>query len=379
MPTLQCRDCQTLFEIPAPSAAAPAECPRCGGQCDPVSGAAGSWDAALDDLVSRPGVRTFCNVMSSVVVHAGLLSLIALATWTGSQMFREEEAEASVPVNAVLQNAPNEGSGFRFQNPQVTDRDVENTGKSEGLASSAARPAETAEPAGAVDNLRGLAMASSDRKAAGFGDAAAGANPAGLLGRAGTLGGPGGGRAGGGNGTGLRGQRGGGPFFGHDAVPGARSIVYVVDRSGSMDPVGDFLKVELSRAVNQLQSTQRFNVIWFSEGDPYVLANNLVAATEENKARLFRHLTDVKLQGSTDPRSALFRALDLKPDLIYVLTDGNFEPEFVEQVTRRNAGKTRINCVGFVIGGEGHTNLKRLAEGNRGRFREVEVRNLTGQ
>jgi hypothetical protein len=167
--------------------------------------------------------------------------------------------------------------------------------------------------------------------------------------------------------------------------PAPKRLVFVVDRSGSMDPVGDFLKTELAKAVNRLLPDDAFNVIWFSEGDPYVLATNLVHATEENKGRLFKFLQDVKLQGSSDPRSAMFKALDLRPDEIHFLTDGNFEPEFVEQITKRNAGKIRINALGFVLPGneglsrEGHSNLKKLTEQNGGKLKTIDIKDLTGK
>ncbi len=52
--------------------------------------------------------------------------------------------------------------------------------------------------------------------------------------------------------------------------------------------------------------------------------------------------------GGTDPTDALLIAIQLKPQAIVVLSDGEFEPEIVERVSglNRNSGlNAQINCV----------------------------------
>jgi hypothetical protein len=123
-----------------------------------------------------------------------------------------------------------------------------------------------------------------------------------------------------------------------------------------MDAVGDFVKNDLARAVNRLNSTQRFNVVWFSDGDPDAFDRGMVRADEAGKQRFYRYLGEVKFHGSTDPRAAVFRAMELRPDVVWVLTDGNFEPAFTEAILHRNAHKIRFHVREFVIaGGQGHT------------------------
>jgi hypothetical protein len=390
MAAFSCAKCQKTLEFATP----PAEqngvvpCPVCGGPLAPVEereSNEGVLQSALDELIERPGVRFFCNAMSSIVVHVGIFSLFFMVTWVAQAAIAEEEKPADISGAIAVDDRPNDGNGFKFQG-KLNQEDRE-----DGKQIDPTKPVIDKPIGEQMENDQtSLNKALTDAKSAGAGPTAnlsgagaadSGANAAGLIGRGGSSGSAGSGRGGGGNGSGFgNGNRpGGGEVFGVGGLPGAKSIVYVVDRSGSMDPVGDFMKTELSKAVNKLVSTQKFNVIWFSEGDPYVLATNLVAATEENKSRLFKFLQDVKLQGSTDPRSALFKALDLKPELIYILTDGNFEPEFVEQVTKKNVGKIRINAIGFVLpGGEGHGNLQKITEQNRGKFKAIDVKQLTG-
>ena len=165
---------------------------------------------------------------------------------------------------------------------------------------------------------------------------------------------------------------------GRNGLWGAKSIVYVVDRSGSMSPIFDFVKSELSKAINKLNSAENFTVVWFNDGNVLKLSSGLVQATEDNKVRLMRHLNDIEPRGTTDPRIALQVAIEMKPDLIYVLSDGGFEPEFVDEITKLNRlnGKapTMITCIGFLYPGtDADKNMKRLARDNRGFYRAVDL------
>jgi hypothetical protein len=393
MPAFSCQRCQQKVEIEKP-ASGQVPCPRCGTPMQPAQqeeekpkgGGESIFQAALDEIVERPGVRIFCSVMSSIVVHVGIFCLVALVTWTASETIAEEQAPPEIHAALVADDSPSDGTGFRFKGkwnkedredgPKVfPDKEAIDKPIGPGNEDDSAIPlipsnsTEKGSGSSAVPGLQG------------FGAGTTGSNPLGLIGRGGSAGSAGSGRGGGGNGTGFgNGSRpGGGEVFGVGGLPGAKSIVYVVDRSGSMDQVGDFLKNELAKAVNKLNSTQKFNVIWFSDGDPYALSATLVQATEDNKQRLFRHLQDVKFSGSTDPRAAIFKGLELKPELVYILTDGNFEPDFVQAITARNTQKIRINAIGFVFpGGEGHSNLIKLTEQNRGRFKAVDAVKLAG-
>lgn len=162
------------------------------------------------------------------------------------------------------------------------------------------------------------------------------------------------------------------PFSGDPAA--AKSFVFVVDRSGSLFNQSDFVKTEMARSVNKLVSRQKFNVIFFSEGDPFFAASNLVAATEENKSLLFKLLQQMKYDGATQPHRAIAMAIGMKPDLIYVLSDGLFVDDAVDEVTRLNSNRVRIDTICFgVAGSEGAIRMKSLAARNRGRAKLVET------
>ena len=67
-------------------------------------------------------------------------------------------------------------------------------------------------------------------------------------------------------------------------------IVDVVNTSGSLDQLSDFIRAELLSQIRKLTSTHRFNVILAKEDDTFSLANGLVQANEDNKLKLERML-----------------------------------------------------------------------------------------
>ncbi len=131
----------------------------------------------------------------------------------------------------------------------------------------------------------------------------------------------------------------GGPqasFFGTTAY-GSR-FVYVLDMSGSMSEGGDrtdagnrFRRAieELMTSIERLTPQQTFYVYLFSHltrplFDEPPLAPRWRAATPENKQMLRAWLATIEPAGSTDPRTALLLGLSLRPDAVFLLSDGRF-------------------------------------------------------
>ena len=66
-------------------------------------------------------------------------------------------------------------------------------------------------------------------------------------------------------------------------------------------------------------------------------AAGLVAATDRSKQVAFEFIDSVCGGGETDPAKALERAFACKPEVIYLLTDGEFDRQIVDLVKRLNA------------------------------------------
>ena len=131
---------------------------------------------------------------------------------------------------------------------------------------------------------------------------------------------------------------------------GAAKVVYLVDRSGSMTDSLDIVKMELKRSIGELDDAAEFHVIFYSTGPGVEMpTRRLVHATERNKEMAFEFIDQVVAGNGTDPSQAIDRAFAVKPDLIYLLTDGEFDRAIVDLVKRRNAdGKVRVYTIGFL-------------------------------
>jgi len=147
-------------------------------------------------------------------------------------------------------------------------------------------------------------------------------------------------------------------------------FVYVVDSSGSMIDEARLTRatLELRRSVLALQAPQRFEVIFYNhESNPMPGGPTPRTADLESKNLLLAWLRLIEPDGGTDPRAAMRQALGLKPDAVFLLSDGAFPEGTVEEITRFNPHKIPIHCVDLT-GGQAGDHLRRIAAANRGRY-----------
>jgi biopolymer transport protein ExbD len=187
--------------------------------------------------------------------------------------------------------------------------------------------------------------------------------------------GGGGGTVGGFEGLGTGGKG----FFGLSSTGGAGGgkIVYIVDRSGSMTDSIDYVKMELKRSISDLADDKKFHVIFYSSGPPVENApRRLVNATERNKAQANEFIDAVVAQGETDPSEAIRRAFAVQPDLIYLLTDGEFDRSIITLCKDFNKDKkVTIHTIGFLYR-TGETVLKQIADDGGGNYKFVSEKDL---
>ena len=187
---------------------------------------------------------------------------------------------------------------------------------------------------------------------------------------------------------GVGASSGGGPVSGFDLAEGggprsnfygtggnARKIVYLIDRSGSMADTFDYVRNELMSSIAGLVPEQSYHVIFFSRGRPEENpARKLIPANEANKKQTYVFLENIRAEGMTDPRQAVRRAFQVSggpPELIYLLTDGEFDKAVLNEIRRMNAkGRTKINTIAFVYK-VGEKLLRQIAKENGGRYKHV--------
>jgi len=162
----------------------------------------------------------------------------------------------------------------------------------------------------------------------------------------------------------------------------ARTIIFVCDCTGSMINKIAQLKVELSRAVQNLKPIQSFNIVFYQDESVLKLSSSTIQANSENKRKAEAWLGDIVTAGKTDPVPALSFALAARPDLMYFLTDAADFPDVpaVQNVFHKlnSDHKTKVNTILFVESREEkETNreseplMAGIAEENGGRFRWV--------
>ena len=172
------------------------------------------------------------------------------------------------------------------------------------------------------------------------------------------------------------------PFSGGNYFVGggnAKKVVYVVDYSGSMQgSKHDNSRQNLVAALEQLNPThamntdRRFYVFFFNdkfEAQPGT--RGLMPATNSNLQDARNWINSLQTSGGTNPVPAVQEALDMEPEEIWILSDGNFSESAVDAIRVANQKvKASIHTIG--INADAPT-LKRIAEENQGMFRYVQL------
>jgi hypothetical protein len=238
---------------------------------------------------------------------------------------------------------PNPGLGEDPSRPAAQDQ-VQNVEQSDAWAS---KPSETLSQSVMSG---GAGAEASEMSVIGIGGSTGAGKTAGTGSGEGTGTGEGGGPAaafgvpGGGGGIGPK-------FMGQGTGARTRSIVFVCDASGSMINKIALLRKELQKTVDQLKAQQSFNIIFFADEKPQTLGSALLMATPDNKRKAYDFLQNVTTSGSTDPIPGLKAAFQQSPQLVILLTDGDFPDNkaVLDAIKTLNPGKkTKVNTIAFV-------------------------------
>jgi hypothetical protein len=147
-------------------------------------------------------------------------------------------------------------------------------------------------------------------------------------------------------------------------------FVYVVDSSGSMIDEARLMRatIELRRSVLALQPPQQFEVIFYNhESNPMPGGPKPRSADLQSKNLLLSWLRLIEPDGGTDPRVAMRQALGLKPDAVFLLSDGEFPDGTVNEIARLNRRRVPIHCIDLT-GGLSGDHLKRIAAASGGKY-----------
>ena len=178
---------------------------------------------------------------------------------------------------------------------------------------------------------------------------------------------------------------GGTTFFGIPAT--GQRFVYLLDMSTSMrrrTPGGrtrfETAAAELVRSVSHLQEHQSFAVILFCYRTLWLTGSpRLLPATPAHKRRLQSWLYHIRVSPGTDPRLGFAEGLRLRPDALFLLSDGEFNgrrknvpglpgnPTAESLIRRYRQPTTRIHTIAFAAEGN-RVRLANIAAASGGTF-----------
>ncbi len=167
---------------------------------------------------------------------------------------------------------------------------------------------------------------------------------------------------------------------------GGNHFVYLVDSSGSMGAGFESARTELLRSIEVLKPEQRFYVVFFDAepdymrlSDPNQDESRSAYATPENKRALKRWAMRITKNKGRAPYEPLKFALELKADVIFLLSDGEF-PQGIEDLLKASnrvenlfGDSDPISIVHTISyhSREGESRMRRIAQQNQGQYRHV--------
>lgn len=188
----------------------------------------------------------------------------------------------------------------------------------------------------------------------------------------------------GGTGTGPRAT-----FFG--ATGNAMKIVYIIDRTGSLvDSWRTGVQAEVKKSVNKLVAAQAFAVITFTSADygGAKIVGNWTAmryASRENKAAFMSEFDPLPSAGGDADQFDIFKnafemAFSLRPQQIFFLTDGEFDPKLLSVISELNRDKSvKISTIAFTVSTKSmsptaraiRARMQLMASQNGGAYKEI--------
>lgn len=175
-----------------------------------------------------------------------------------------------------------------------------------------------------------------------------------------------------------------GASFFHISAQG-QHFCYVVDCSSSMEDEHAIAmaRTELNASLRRLDASKQFQILFYdSELHPLVdRGREIFFATETNRTLARQFMSSQQPNNRALHKPALLAALRSKPDVIFLLTDGQL-PELsardLHDLKTSNKRRIQINVIEFGKGARlGRNWLEQLAQDHRGMYRYEDI--TTGQ
>jgi len=175
-------------------------------------------------------------------------------------------------------------------------------------------------------------------------------------------------------------------LFGVNAEGG--KFVYVLDRSGSTEgKVLNAAKAEILASIAKIDDVHQFQLVVYNERpkafNPAGPHGQLAFGTDANRTEVKRFLGSIEADGGTDHVAALTMAIRMRPDAIFLLTDGDKPYVTTKELARidRIGPGIAIHAIQFGEGPQtgGRGWMGKLAQQSGGEFRYVDTTKLDAE
>lgn len=170
------------------------------------------------------------------------------------------------------------------------------------------------------------------------------------------------------------------------AIGEGQRFVYVFDRSSSMSgPALNAAKRELNLSLTHLGDVHQFGIVFYNHNQTMYSNSGgsgarMYFAKKENRILAERFVSSISAQGSTDHLPALKIALEMRPDVIFFLTDADDPVLTAAELQRVKSLNTNtvINAIQFGYGPKQNFDnfLELLSTDSGGMYRYVDVTQL---
>ena len=164
------------------------------------------------------------------------------------------------------------------------------------------------------------------------------------------------------------------------------TFAFVFDRSMSMNELGGkpirAAKAELIKSISSLQEVHRLLIVFYNETQTVFpnreSSKTMSYATDICKETATRFIQSVVPSGGTNHTDALILAGRYKPDVIFLLTDGeerdDLSPGQMQAIETYTSG-IQVNVIQFGLGNErmNRNNLKNLAAKSGGQYSFINI------
>jgi len=165
-------------------------------------------------------------------------------------------------------------------------------------------------------------------------------------------------------------------------------FVYVLDRSGSTDgKVLNAAKAEILASITKIDDVHQFQLVVYNHRpkafNPAGPHGQLAFGTDANRAEVKRFLDSLEADGGTDHVAALTQAIRMRPDVIFLLTDGDKPYVTAHDLARidRIGPGIMIHTIQFGEGPQtaGRGWMGKLARQSGGEYRYVDATKLDAE